>query len=344
MRRYYFSIIIPAYNRCAEVQDLLRSLQRQTFDPQRFEVIVVDDGSTDDTKAAVEQLMTQVSFQLRYFLRDHIGPGAARNYGMSLAEGEYFLFIDSDCLADERWLEELERAIEQEKPLAFGGPDGVLPEFSPLQKAIDYAMTSFFTTGGMRGHSPKRLAKFYPRSYNMGIHYSIFASLGGMNHLRHGQDLEFSRRIVASGAKVIYIPEARVYHKRRTSLRKFFRQIFNWGVARINLTKLDRGILEPLHFMPAIGTDTFIILTLLAPFWQVARWAWLICLLLGVILLGIIKLDAYRRYRDWRAAILAPVVAVTQIFAYGLGFTAAYIWRMILGKPEFTGFVKQYYK
>lgn len=343
MTDYLFSVIIPTFNRRDEVHDLLISLQKQTFDHQRFEVIIVDDGSTDGTNHLVESMRSSVDFRLRFFQQDHAGPGLARNLGMTQAAGEYFLFIDSDCLADERWLEGLANAIEQEQPLAFGGPDGVLPEFSPLQKAIDYAMTSFLTTGGMRGHTRKRLAKFYPRSYNMGIHRSIFAKLGGMNNLRHGQDLEFSRRIVASGAKVIYIPAAIVYHKRRTSLQKFFRQIFNWGVARINLTKIDQAILEPLHFMPAVGADTFIVLTILAPFCRICRYLWLLSSGAGLLILGVIVIDAYRRYRQVKPALLAPLVALTQVFAYGFGFTAAYIWRIILGKEEFTGFVKRYY-
>jgi len=344
MSGYRFSVIIPSYNRADEVVDLLCSLQAQTIEHNCFEVLIVDDGSTDETEKQVIELSSRIDFHLRFFRRDHEGPGPARNYGMSQAEGAYFLFIDSDCLADESWLKEIDSAVVREEPDAFGGPDSVLAHFTPLQKAIDYSMTSFITTGGMRGHSKKRLAKFYPRSFNMGIRREIFAKLGGMGTLRHGQDIEFSRRIVASGAKVIYIPEAYVYHKRRTSLRKFYRQIFNWGVARINLSRLDGANLEPLHFIPAVGADGFVVLFILGLFNRIVLRLWLVCLVLGLVLLGFMAVDAWRRHRDWRTALLVPIVALTQIFGYGFGFTTAFIWRIVLGKAEFTGFVRKYYK
>ncbi|MCG2716848.1 MAG: glycosyltransferase [Candidatus Marinimicrobia bacterium] len=344
MKPYLFSIIVPTYNRSGEVIDLIQSFNNQNFPHDRFEVLLVDDGSSDDTEKNVIELTSRSDFRLRSFRRNHEGPGPARNYGMSQAEGEYFLFIDSDCIADESWLSNLARAVEAEKPDAFGGPDSVLDSFTPLQKAIDYAMTSFLTTGGMRGHSKKKLAKFYPRSFNMGIHRSLYEKLGGMGTLRHGQDLEFSRRIVASGAKVIYVPDARVYHKRRSSLKKFFRQMFNWGVARINLTMLDKGILEPLHFIPALGAVGYTVLTFAAIFFDILFKLWLTGTALAGLLLLFIFFDALRKYKDLKAAGLAPIVAVCQVFAYGYGFTTNYIRRMILGKGEFTGFVKRYYK
>jgi len=324
--------------------DLIQSFNNQNFQHDRFEVLLVDDGSTDDTEKRVNELTSQSDFRLRFFRRNHEGPGPARNHGMSQAEGEYFLFIDSDCIADVVWLSNLARAVEAEKPEAFGGPDSVLDSFTPLQKAVDYAMTSFITTGGMRGHSKKKLAKFYPRSFNMGIHYHIYQTLGGMGTLRHGQDLEFSRRIVASGAKVISVTDAVVYHKRRTSLRKFFRQMFNWGVARINLAKLDNAILEPLHFIPAIGSVGFILLIILSVFSPLIFSIWLISLSTAILILLYIVIDAYFRYKELRTALLAPVVSVIQVFGYGLGFTASFIWRIILKKGEFTGFIKKYYK
>ena len=344
MSQYIFSIIVPCYNRSDEIIDLIHSFKEQTFQKDEFEVLLVDDGSTDNTAEIVSQLIDSMPFRIRFFQRNHEGPGPARNYGMSQAEGEYFLFIDSDCIADPDWLTRLAEAIEKEKPDAFGGPDSVLDNFTPLQKAIDFAMTSFLTTGGMRGHSKKKLAKFYPRSFNMGIHRNIFKTLGGMGTLRHGQDLEFSRRIVASGAKVISIPEAVVYHKRRTGLRKFFRQIFNWGVARINLTLIDNGILEPLHFIPSLGAFGYILITILAPFHRYLFYLWLIVDAVALGLLTTIFIVALLKYRDVRAAILSPVVSLTQIFAYGFGFASGFWNRIILKKPEYTGFVKKYYK
>src|SRR6056297_2420819 len=167
MRNYIFSIIIPSYNRSDELIDLINSFNHQNFSHKKFEVLIVDDGSTDNTEDVINKFIEEIDFRLRFFKRDHEGPGPARNYGMSQAEGEYFLFIDSDCIADEDWLKNFAKAVEEENPDAFGGPDSVLPSFNPLQKAINYSMTSFLTTGGMRGHSDKKLAKYYPRSFNM---------------------------------------------------------------------------------------------------------------------------------------------------------------------------------
>ena len=343
MKKFLFSIIVPSFNRSDEIVDLIQSFDQQHFQKDKFEVLLVDDGSTDNTAEIVEKLIKSAPFRIRFFRRDHEGPGPARNYGMSQAEGEYFLFIDSDCIADPDWLTRLAEAIEKEMPDAFGGPDSVLDNFTPLQKAIDFAMTSFLTTGGMRGHSKKKLAKFYPRSFNMGIHRKIFETLGGMGTLRHGQDLEFSRRIVASGAKVVSVPDAIVYHKRRTSLRKFFRQIFNWGVARINLTLIDNAILEPLHFIPAIGTIGYLTTLLLSPLHRYIFFLWLFGTSVALGLLTVIFFSALKRYRDLRAALLAPIVSLTQIFAYGFGFSAGFWKRVILKNDSYTGFVKKYY-
>ena len=344
MKKYLFSIIIPSYNRSDEIVDLIHSFNNQTFSHDRFEVLLVDDGSTDDTSEVIDGLIQSSLFRIRFFRRDHEGPGPARNYGMSQAEGEYFLFIDSDCIADPDWLTYLSKAIDAEKPEAFGGPDSVLDSFTPLQKAIDYSMTSFITTGGMRGHSKKKLAKFYPRSFNMGIHYKIYKKLGGMGTLRHGQDLEFSRRIVASGAKVVSIPDAVVYHKRRTSLRKFFRQMFNWGVARINLAMLDKAILEPLHFVPAIASVGYTLLTLFTLLTGLTLELWLGITGLALMVFIIIFFNSTRKYKSLKAGLLTPIVTAYQIFAYGFGFTTGFWKRVILKNREYTGFVKKYYK
>jgi glycosyltransferase involved in cell wall biosynthesis len=339
-----YSVIIPTYNRSDEIIDLLNSIRKQTYPHSGFEVIIVDDGSTDNTELLVNSFSSDSDFEVKFIKTDHRGPGEARNIGMNNAVGEYFLFIDSDCIADEKWIKAIDNAVERENPDAFGGPDAVLPDFTPLQKAIDYSMTSFLTTGGMRGHSKKKLAKYYPRSFNMGIHQNIYHNIGGMCGLRHGQDLEFSRRIVASGTKVIYIPNAIVYHKRRSSIKKFFRQVYNWGIARINLAKMDNGILEPLHFIPAVASVGFTLLLIFSIFSSVIFKIWLCFFVIGIFIMIAIFIDSFRKYKDIKAALLSPIIAVIQVFAYGYGFTLNFIRRMILRKGEYTGFVKKYYK
>jgi GT2 family glycosyltransferase len=201
-------------------------------------------------------------------------------------------------------------------------------------------MTSFLTTGGIRGHKKKKLGKFYPRSFNMGLSREVYLKIGGFGKLRHGQDIEFSNRIIKSGAKVISIAEAIVYHKRRTSMQRFFKQVFNWGVARINLYKLDRSMLEPVHFLPAAATILLILLLILS----ILNWAILKYVLgFGILILFMSGMHAAFRYKDLKMLILIPLVIPTQIFGYGLGFLLAFFWRIILKKGEFVGFRKKYY-
>ena len=339
--KYLFTVIVPTYNRRDEINELVLSLAEQVINKDDFEIIIVDDGSTDDTETLVNSFLSNTDLNIRFLKQDHKGPGEARNLGMANALGEYHLFIDSDCIADMQWLQAYKEALKNVHPAGFGGPDKVLPNFSPIQKAIDYSMTSFITTGGIRGHSKKKISKYYPRSFNMGVRADVVKKIGGMNKLRHGQDIEFSHRIIQTGEPVIKVADAVVYHKRRISIKKFFRQVFNWGVARINLYKVDKKMLELVHFFPAIGTllsIAVVILTVLSP--SIFGWFLLfgICVLLLMAVHGVVK------YKDVKVFIYIPVIVPTQIWGYGIGFLIAYFKRVILGKKEFTGFVKKYYK
>jgi len=335
-----FSVIIPTFNRADEIQELLQSLSKQTISDQDFEILIVDDGSTDNTKNIIDQFIKTSSLNIETIHQDHKGPGEARNYGMRSAKGKYFIFIDSDCIADSSWLQAYKEAVSNNDVAGFGGPDGVLPDFLPIQKAIDYSMTSFITTGGIRGHSKKKLSKYYPRSFNMGVRADIVDRIGGMGNLRHGQDIEFSNRILATGEMILKVEKAIVYHKRRISIRKFFKQVYNWGVARINLYKIDKKMLEPVHFFPAIGTVIsviFIILAILLPN------IFLPFIVFGLIALILMAVHGVLKYKDLRVFPYIPIIVTTQIWGYGLGFINAFIRRIILKQDEFTGFVKKYY-
>lgn len=341
--QYIFSIIVPTYNRADEIGELLNSLVHQTIDDSLFEIIIVDDGSTDDTEKIISNVKSKSGLNITFLKQSHKGPGEARNYGMQEAKGEYFLFIDSDCIADENWLNAYKGILEtgERKPAGFGGPDRVLSTFSPVQKAIDYSMTSFITTGGIRGHSKKVISKYYPRSFNMGVHADVVKKIGGMGKLRHGQDIEFSHRIISTGEPVIKVDDAVVYHKRRMSIKKFFRQVFNWGVARINLYKIDKGMLELVHFFPAAGTIISTLVILLAILFQ-GIFIWFI--LFGIVVLILMGVHGIFKYKDYRTFFYIPIIVPTQIFGYGLGFIIAFVRRIILKQEEFTGFVKRYYK
>ncbi|MBN1299588.1 MAG: glycosyltransferase [Melioribacteraceae bacterium] len=339
--RYLFTVIIPTFNRSEEISELLKSLSEQSLNHEEFEVIIVDDGSDDNTGSVVNNFINSSEINTRFLKQEHKGPGEARNYGMDNALGEYILFIDSDCIADKDWLLNIKKTVVDKKPAGFGGPDKVLPGFSPMQKAIDYSMTSFITTGGIRGHSRKKISKYYPRSFNMGVRNDIVKKIGGMNKLRHGQDIEFTNRIINTGEPVIRIEDAVVYHKRRISIRKFFRQVFNWGVARINLYKIDSKMLEPVHFLPAAGTIFLFVITVLTIILP-SVFIWFI--LAGMLVLFAMGIHGVIKYKDLRVLILIPVVVPTQIVGYGSGFIMAFLRRIVLGKDEFTGFTKRYYK
>ncbi len=339
-----FSIIVPSYNRADEIAELLHSLAELDFPRQRFEVIIADDGSTDNTPQVVEQTQQQFDMDLKYFTQPNQGPGAARNMGMERASGDFFIFVDSDVTVPSSWLANIDRALQREQADAFGGPDTYRKDFPPLLKAINYSMTSFLTTGGLRGKKGKKLAKFYPRSFNMGVSRKLWQQIGGFSSLRHGQDIEFSNRILKSGAKVVFVHDAPVYHKRRTSLRRFFKQVFNWGMARINLYKMDNRMLEPVHALPALVTFVVLVVAVLALFWAPARVLFLVGLALGVLLIVISMIDAIIMYKEWKPALYLPLVIPFQIFGYGLGFIYNFIRRVIFKKGAKVGFQKNYYK
>ena len=244
MKRY--SVIIPVYNRPDEADELLQSLTRQTF--RDFEVVVVEDGSAIPCREVVEKYAGRLD--IHYYNKPNSGPGQTRNYGAERSQGEYLIILDSDCILPAGYLEAVEQELQASPADAFGGPDRAHESFSDLQKAINYSMTSFFTTGGIRG-GKKKMDKFYPRSFNMGVRRDVYQSLGGFSQMRFGEDIDFSIRIFKAGYRCRLFPDAWVYHKRRTDLRKFFKQVHNSGIARINLYKKYPESLKPVHLLPA---------------------------------------------------------------------------------------------
>ena len=334
------SIITPSYNRVDELKYLYNSLQEQSVDLKLFEFIVSDDGSTDSTEQTVKHWQTESNFPIKFITQKNQGPGAARNHGLENSQGELILFIDSDCEAHPDWIQTIYEEYLNDSFDACGGPDGAKDDFTTLQKAIDFAMTSFMTTGGMRGHSEKMMAKFFPRTHNMGIKRSVYEKVGGFGDLRHGQDIELSNRIRKSGARIKFLINAVVYHRRRTSIKQFFKQVFNWGVARINLGKIDPSMLEPIHFLPSlaslfgfsiVGTAIYLDYPLDQLF------------LLIFIPLGLLSLFGAAKKNDLRIFPYLLAVIPAQIIGYGLGFILNFIKRYILNQGSWIGFKKRYY-
>ncbi|MBN2029049.1 glycosyltransferase [bacterium] len=352
--KYFFSVIVPAHNRKEELKELLASLEKQTLPKNQFEVIIVDDHSTDGSDRWLHSIKNELPFKLiieRLTGKDRF-PGPARNRGMERASGDFFVFIDSDCIAPPEWLHIIDETLKKDSSIkAFGGRDDADADFSPLLKAINYSMTSFISTGGMRGGKKKRLAKFYPRSFNMGIRRKLYETTDNadgirFSGLRHGQDILFSHQIMerVGKEKIKYIPDSVVFHKRRTSIIKFFKQVFNWGVARINLSRIDPVMLEPLHFAPALGLWVTLLFALFAFLFPSIFTYWIRFIIIVVVLLLGSGVHAALKWKSTITGLLVPVVMVIQITGYGLGFTSAFIWRVLLKKGVFAGFVKRYYK
>ena len=341
-----YSIIVPVYNRPDEVDELLQSLTTQT--EKDFEVVVVEDGSTLTCEDVCKQYAGILD--LHYYDKPNSGPGQSRNYGAERARGDYLIILDSDVVLPVDYLSNIKRHLAEGTD-AFGGPDRAHPSFTPIQKAISYSMTSFFTTGGIRGGTsntskPKRKAldKFYPRSFNMGIRADVYRELGGFSKMRFGEDIDFSYRIVEAGYATALIPEAWVWHKRRTDLRKFWRQVFNSGIARINLTKRHPGTLKLVHLLPAVFTVGVIGL-LLAAILALLFNLRLALLALSPLLIYslLILIDSTCRNRSLLVGLLSVPAAFVQLMGYGCGFLQA-VWRRIVKRQdEFTAYEKNFY-
>ena len=359
-----YSFIVPVFNRPDEVDELLESLTLQTM--KDFEVIIVEDGSQKPCKDVCDKYADILD--LHYYLKDNSGPGQSRNYGVEHAQGEYVLILDSDVVLPEGYLSAVDSSISHQPSAiaAFGGPDAAHPSFTPVQKAISYSMTSFFTTGGIRGGKAK-LDKFYPRSFNMGIRRDVYLELGGFSKMRFGEDIDFSYRIVEAGHNPRLFPDAWVWHKRRTDFRKFFRQVYNSGIARINLEKRHPGTMKLVHLLPMVFTlgviGCLLLFALGVGLYVEGEWldanglrptdnmhqgVGFVFSVLGLFPLLlyslIIFIDSSIRNHSLWVGLLSIPAAFVQLMGYGFGFLESWWKRCVLKQDEFTAFEKNFYK
>ena len=350
-----YSLIIPVYNRPDEVDELLASLEVQTL--KDFEVVVVEDGSTTPCLNVVNEHASRLA--LRYYQKENSGPGQSRNYGAERSQGEYLIVLDSDCVLPPGYLQAVDDELTRKPCDAFGGPDSAHESFTPVQKAINYSMTSFFTTGGIRG-GKKKLDKFYPRSFNMGIRAELYQRLGGFSAMRFGEDIDFSIRIFKSGASCRLFPEAWVWHKRRTDMKKFFKQVHNSGIARINLMKRHPGSMKLVHILPAVFTlgVSFLVLLFVSGLALTVANAYGILAksvqdtgmysvgaFLGIVAMAgaltpllmyslLIFADSLMQNKSCKVAWLSIGASFIQLLGYGTGFLRAWWLRCICGRNE----------
>ena len=304
-----FSIIVPVYNRPDEVRELLHSLCRQTYTD--FEVIIVEDGSSVLSEKVCRDFMGRLD--LKYHYKENSGPGLSRNYGMKKANGNYFIILDSDVIVPDNYMQTVYNALQNDTIEAYGGPDAAHKSFTSTQKAINYAMTSIWTTGGIRGTSEK-VEKFHPRSFNMGCFKEVFERTGGFSAMRYGEDIDFSIRIKQAGFKTQLLSEAFVYHKRRNDLKSFFKQVYHSGQARIDLFKKHPQSLKLVHFFPAVFTLGFLISLI----WFI--FGFKIPLFLYFIYGLILIFDASLQYKNIKLGLFSALASFVMLLGYGWGF------------------------
>lgn len=327
-----YSIIIPVYNRPQEVRELMSSLVRQSS--KDFEVVIVEDGSSDDCKDEVDAVSDRLA--VSYFYKDNSGPGDSRNFGMEKASGDYLLFFDSDCLLPSDYLSKLDKYLEGSPADLFGGPDREHESFTNTQKAINYAMTSFITTGGIRGRK-NEAKKYQPRTFNMGFSRAVYDEVGGFCDLHPGEDPDLSIRIRQAGYSVKLFPDLFVYHNRRIDFQKFYKQVYKFGVVRNILFKWYPTTKRFVFFLPTFFLLGSVLLVLSSI--VVSTWFFLPLILMAAVLF----LDAWMATGKIGIAIQAVYASFIQLYGYGWGFLKSYVQLFILGRDERVAFPEMFF-
>ncbi|WP_159021021.1 glycosyltransferase [Algibacter sp. L3A6] len=329
-----FSFIIPVYNRPDETQELLESFVGLKTDTD-FEIVIVEDGSTLSSKSIVDAFKNKLN--ISYYFKENSGPGDSRNYGMQRAKGNYFIILDSDCILPSQYLSEVEKGLEANYVDCFGGPDAAHQSFTNLQKAINFSMTSFITTGGIRGNK-KSVDTFEPRSFNMGLSKVAFLASSGFGRIHPGEDPDLSIRLWNLGFKTTLIPEAFVYHKRRISWSNFYKQVHKFGMVRPILNSWHPSTKKITYWFPTLFCFGFVFSILLL----------LVNINFGLIAyslyFGVALLLALISTKNIVVSILAIPAIIIQFFGYGYGFLKSTIAVSVLNKDPENHFPKLFFK
>lgn len=322
-----YSFVIPVYNRPEEIRELLGSMT-QLADDIPFEVVVVEDGSTMSSEAVIREYETLLDIQ--YLVKQNTGPGDSRNYGMQRAKGNYFLILDSDCLLPSQYLEQVDQFLRSNFYHCFGGADAAHPEFNDFQKAVSHVMTSFLTTGGIRG-SKHSLSQFEPRSFNMGISKEAFQASGGFGRIHPGEDPDLSLRLLSLGYQTVFLPGAFVYHKRRINLSKFNQQVKKFGRVRPIISRWHPASAKWTYWFPSLFVFGVLMSIILS--WTLDP-AFLWPLLIYCLL---VLLEATLKTARLKVGLLAVIVLFVQFFGYGIAFLSSTILiRLLRRDPEQT--------
>jgi len=329
-----FSIIIPVYNRPDEMKELLESLSKQTF--MDFELVVVEDGSDVKSDLLCDQYSNRID--IAYYYKENAGPSIARNFGLERAKGNYFLFFDSDCIIPEHYMATINKELQTDFVDCYGGPDRAMEDFSDFQKAVSYAMTSFFTTGGIRG-GKKQVDKFHPRSFNLGFSEAVYKDTGGfpVTRMHPGEDMVFAIEVIRRGFNTRLIEDAYVFHKRRISFKKFYKQVKGFGKTRYIISRHYPDTFKIFFLFPSVFTLGLVAMVFLGVFYS--YYFFLLLLFYILILLA----DSLVKSRSLKVALLSVAASFVQLCGYGIGFIDAAWKHVVLGKDEFGVFGKSFY-
>jgi len=330
----FYSFVIPVYNRPDEINELLESLAHQQYG-KPFEVVVVEDGSDITCKHITEQYSGILD--VKYYFKLNSGPGDSRNFGMSVANGTYFIILDSDCILPQDYLKEVDKYLEQNYVDCFGGPDAAHESFTDIQKAINQSMTSFLTTGGVRGGSEK-LGKFQPRSFNMGLSKKAFEASKGYGKIHPGEDPDLSIRLWKMHFRTDLIPNAYVFHKRRINWEKFYKQVNKFGKARPILNKRYPEYAKMMFWFPSVFMLGLMVSFLLL-FFNIKLFIYVYILYFAALFVeGIIKT------KNVKISFLTLIAAFIQFSGYGAGFLYSYYLLYIKGQKAETAMPEMFFK
>lgn len=332
--KIHYSFIIPVFNRPDEVDELLLSLVHQDYE-NSFEIVIVEDGSTESSVDIVEKYTDKL--QISYYFKQNSGPGDSRNFGMKNAKGNYFLILDSDCVLPNEYLSEVDKALNEDFVDCFGGPDAAHESFTNLQKAINYVMTSFFTTGGIRGNVAS-IDKFQPRSFNMGLSKKAFEITNGFGNIHPGEDPDLTIRLWQSGFETRFVPNAFVYHKRRISWTKFYQQVQKFGKCRPILNHWHPETKKITYWFPTVFVVS-VLIALLTSICGIHVFSYFLAVYLGVIFI-----DASIKNKSLIIGLQSILALFIQFFGYGLGFLEATVKIVVLGKKPEDAFPYLFFK
>ncbi len=329
-----YSFIVPVFNRPQEIRELLESMLTLDFE-ESLEIVIVEDGSSETARAVVEDYSDKLN--ISYYFKENSGPGDSRNYGMARAKSGYFIILDSDCLLPPNYLSSVDKFLSSRFYHCFGGPDAAHYSFSPLQKAINYVMTSFLTTGGLRGNK-RQIQKFEPRSFNMGISKDAFEATGGFGKIHPGEDPDLSQRILKAGYQTIFIPEAVVYHKRRISWDRFYLQVQKFGLARPILNRWHPTSSKITFWLPSMFIIFVLLSIILGVFYK-----WIFLAPLSIYITAVFVDSSFQNKSPY-IGLLSVYAVFIQFFGYGLAFMKSFFFVNIMNKDPKKQFPFLFFK